>query len=193
MPDTNQHVDDTPQELQVTFSPNLYLQRRGWVFDIMRREGITQVLDVGCGEGELIGCLCNPAPWLQPPPPSILPPPPHSTDPDTLPNQYTFSHKNHWKPRAPGVDENMHIKEVFAIDISPYDLQEAIEITSPRPPPTCSGLLSHVNLRWEPTTVKIWQGGLEVFNPEFVDIECIVSTEVYVPINIATSYTIWTH
>lgn len=31
------------QELPVTFHPALYLQRRGWVLDIMRRENITEV------------------------------------------------------------------------------------------------------------------------------------------------------
>ena len=30
-------------ELEVTFRPPLFLQRRGWVFDILRREGISQV------------------------------------------------------------------------------------------------------------------------------------------------------
>ncbi len=31
------------KELPVTFQPNLYLQRRGWVLDIMRRERVTEV------------------------------------------------------------------------------------------------------------------------------------------------------
>ena len=32
--------------------------------------------------------------------------------------------------------------------------------------------------RWEELVVKVWKGGLEVINEEFVDIECIISTEV---------------
>jgi hypothetical protein len=38
-------VDDIDREaeLPVSFSPALYLQRRGWVFEIMRRERVTQV------------------------------------------------------------------------------------------------------------------------------------------------------
>ena len=30
------------QELPVTFKPQLYLQRRGWVLDMMRREGVRE-------------------------------------------------------------------------------------------------------------------------------------------------------
>ena len=37
-------VDETiAQELTVTFNPPLFLQRRGWVFEIMRREGVLTV------------------------------------------------------------------------------------------------------------------------------------------------------
>lgn len=35
--------EETIEELQVTFNPALYLQRRGWVFDQMRREGVSNV------------------------------------------------------------------------------------------------------------------------------------------------------
>lgn len=34
--------------------------------------------------------------------------------------------------------------------------------------------------RWEELEVKIWEGGLQVDNEEFVGVECIVATEVYV-------------
>ncbi|GJE94781.1 hypothetical protein PsYK624_109540 [Phanerochaete sordida] len=54
------------EELSVSFVPALFLQRRGWVFDQMRRAGVTQVIDIGCGEGETVACLCNPAPWRGP-------------------------------------------------------------------------------------------------------------------------------
>lgn len=40
-------MDDTPsdhaEELTVTFYPPLALQRRGWVFDILRREHVSEV------------------------------------------------------------------------------------------------------------------------------------------------------
>jgi hypothetical protein len=35
--------EETVAELAVTFWPALFLQRRGWVFDQIRREGVTSV------------------------------------------------------------------------------------------------------------------------------------------------------
>ena len=35
--------DETLQELPVTFIPQLYLQRRRWVFETMTREGVNSV------------------------------------------------------------------------------------------------------------------------------------------------------
>jgi hypothetical protein len=39
---------------------------------------------------------------------------------------------------------------------------------------------THVGIRWEEMEAKVWKGGLEVANEEFVGIECLVSTEVSV-------------
>lgn len=35
--------EETAQELPVTFNPALFLQRRGWVFETMTLEGVTNV------------------------------------------------------------------------------------------------------------------------------------------------------
>ena len=40
---TMSNETDEVQDLTVTFKPPLYLQRRGWVLDIMRREGVREV------------------------------------------------------------------------------------------------------------------------------------------------------
>lgn len=34
---------DESHELIVTFNPPLFLERRGWVLDVVREEGVTQV------------------------------------------------------------------------------------------------------------------------------------------------------
>lgn len=72
----------------------------------------------------------------------------------------------------------LHPTKVMGLDISATDLAYAIQGTAPRPQSTDS--LSVSSIRWEPFEVEIWQGGLQSINPEFVDVECIVSTEVYV-------------
>ncbi|KAH9949972.1 hypothetical protein B0H21DRAFT_725561 [Amylocystis lapponica] len=141
---------ETLKELTVTFQPPLFLQRRGWVFDILRRENVRTVLDVGCGEGELIACLCNPAPWLLPPPLKR-----NGSDPLVL-------------PACDPTEGFMHPVRVLALDISSEDLQSAVACTAPRCTSTSSA--SHI--------VKIWEGGLQCINSEFVGVECIVSTEV---------------
>lgn len=107
-----------------------------------------QVLDIGCGEGETIGCLCNPAPWRAP---LVIP----HAEPGTL-------------------YPTLHIRSIQGLDVSAHELKCAAQETAPPK----DGGYGHV--RWEPLDVKLWHGGLESFNPDFVGVECIVSTEVYV-------------
>ncbi|KAI0806168.1 hypothetical protein BC629DRAFT_1282435 [Irpex lacteus] len=159
---------DSQEELTVTFSPALYMQRRAWVFDIMRRERVTQVLDVGCGEGQVVECLCNAAPWL--PLRSWLPSSsnePPELDPISLSQEDELDHD----------DDFIHIRTLHALDISLDELHRVVEITAPPPPPT-EPQVWQGPVRWEPMDVKVWHGGVQAYNPEFVDIECIVSTEV---------------
>lgn len=42
---TDAHRVQQIEELRVTFKPELYLQRRAWVFDVLRREKVTEVAD----------------------------------------------------------------------------------------------------------------------------------------------------
>ncbi|KAJ3565215.1 hypothetical protein NP233_g7783 [Leucocoprinus birnbaumii] len=162
--------DEYDQELKVTFVPELYLQRRIWVLNVLRRESVTRVLDVGCGEGQLLLPLSQPAPWLAPPPPSVLPPsPPQSEQPQET------SHTKNTTDEIP----NLHISHLHGLDISKYDLEFAARETAPqKSTPEDKYSFFQPQLRWEELEVKLWDGGLEVINEEFVDIECIVSTEV---------------
>jgi hypothetical protein len=109
---------------------------------------VQKILDIGCGEGELLQALCQPAPWLQPP--------------SETSEEHVALHKNEIL--------NLHPTRVFGLDVSVDDLQVAIANTAP----------FEDFPRWEPVEAKIWEGGLEVFNPSFVDMECIVAMEVYV-------------
>jgi len=115
---------------------------------------------VGCGEGQLLVPLSQPAPWLAPPPASILKESSHeNSNPDEIPN--------------------LHISHLHGLDISKIDLNFAARETAP-PKSTSDNRSSsfYIQQRWEELEIKLWEGGLEVINEEFVDIECIVSTEV---------------
>ncbi|KIL67695.1 hypothetical protein M378DRAFT_177366 [Amanita muscaria Koide BX008] len=175
------HVDDLDpeQELKVTFYPPLYVQRRLWVLNFLRTGSIAQasrriprdqkVLDVGCGEGQLLSVLCQPAPWLRPPPPEILPLSPiDSIDSPALGDEVIW----------------LHPTVVHGLDVSSEDLAFALREIAPiaTEEPTCNSVFrssySTHTVRWDDLQVKVWKGGLQTINEEFVDIECIVSTEV---------------
>jgi hypothetical protein len=116
------------------------------------------VLDVGCGEGSLISCLANAAACL----------PPTSSE--------------HAYPED--IFE-IHVKKTAGLDINEKELEYAVKSAivpddeeNKSPYMTC-------NPRWTDLQIKIWHGGLEWLNPEFVynedtgqGYECIISTEV---------------
>ncbi|KAJ6507917.1 hypothetical protein C8R47DRAFT_966618 [Mycena vitilis] len=152
---------------QVTFYPPLFLQRRIWILDILRRESIVDVLDVGCGEGQLLGVLSQPAPWLAPPATSVFPP---------------GRPKNGEYPSCYKIDlPNLHAHRIAGLDVSAHDLAFAVKGTEPpgesakEEDPYTYGVRV---TRWEDMTAKVWKGGLQVINEEFVGVECIVCTEV---------------
>nr|GAT45288.1 predicted protein [Mycena chlorophos] len=143
----------------VTFYPPLHLQRRIWILDLLRKENIVEVLDVGCGEGQLLSVLAQPAPWLAPPSSTILP----SVDDCTY---------------KPSDVANLHMRRVTGLDISASDLAFAIKDTQPPDPASQQDPYSLRVTRFEDLSVRIFKGGLQTLNEEFVGVECIVCTEV---------------
>ncbi|TFK74176.1 hypothetical protein BDN72DRAFT_833905 [Pluteus cervinus] len=215
--DTKVEEEEQEKELTVTFNPPLFIQRRIWVLDILRAENITKVLDVGCGEGQLLSVLCQPAPWLAPPPPAILPHNPSlsPTLPPATPiqadQQTVTSPSSDLIPPSPVYNDdaipNLHVSHLWGLDIDDEDLRFAIEGIIPPGGGNPDKEINHIEdgngnaavdpnaeldidvmdisryerfggLRWEPLEAKIWKGGLEVVNEEFVGVECIVCTEV---------------
>jgi small RNA 2'-O-methyltransferase len=127
-----------------------------------------------------LGVLCQPAPWLTPPPISVLKPLVSLVSPnDDIAASST--------PQSPTYNDdgipNLHISELHGLDISSEDLAFAQGNTAPpkkEEERIGNGYRSYNSgiQRWEELVVKVWKGGLEVINEEFVDIECIISTEV---------------
>lgn len=115
-------------------------------------------MDVGCGEGELLHVLSQPASWLAPDSTTTQP-----TETEVL---------------------NLHPTHVHGLDFSSHDLQFAMEGTQPRSPSDGGGggygFGHRHDIRWEQLEVCIWEGRLEVLNEAFIGMECIVAMEVYV-------------
>lgn len=127
------------------------------------------MLDVGCGEGELLSCLCNPARWRAPPPPDVLPLGLTTSTEDT--HILGELHQG-----------LLHPRRIAGLDICRADLQCAARITkTPASEPEEKKVLWHsTQVRWEQLDVEIWEGSLADVNSAFVGVECIVATEVYV-------------
>lgn len=121
--------------------------------------------------------LAQPAPWLRPPPPDILSPLPDLDSTDEI--------------------ISLNPKRIVGLDIFEPDLEFALQNIAPPPPPeqvyqsasqgidlggktpvTPTYIRTLQTMRWEEMESKIWLGGLEVVNEEFLDMECITSSEV---------------
>ncbi|TRM64398.1 hypothetical protein BD626DRAFT_400856 [Schizophyllum amplum] len=152
--------------MRVTFIPPLFLQRRVWILDILRQEKVTEVLDVGCGEGSLLGTLCQPAPWLDPP------------DAQT-------KKRLEIDPELEEVDvgqddiSNLHISRVVGLDLFTSEQDLDFAKLSIQPPPQDAGPYGYNSCnRFDPMRALLYRGGLEAINEDFVNMECIVATEV---------------
>jgi hypothetical protein len=77
---------------------------------------------------------------------------------------------------------DLSLERVAALDIDPNVIEDAVHsATADRKPhylaPWGSGEDGWY-VRWAPLEASVWQGGLEVPNPEFSKFDAIVSTEV---------------
>ncbi|KAH7884415.1 hypothetical protein F5I97DRAFT_1450870 [Phlebopus sp. FC_14] len=152
------------EDLRVTFFPPLHHQRRIWVLDILRRERVTEVIDIGCSEGALLASLCQPAPWLGPQSLSRIRRP-RETDDRELSSLFENTGLND------GDTPDLHPTRIAGLDISSRAIDLAAECTAP-------GSGNDLYTRWEPLDVDLWLGSLDAINPAFVGVECIIATEV---------------
>ncbi|KAL7423523.1 hypothetical protein Q5752_001103 [Cryptotrichosporon argae] len=136
----------------VTFTPELWMQRRAWALQVLRQEGVRSVLDIGCGEGALLEILVQPPATIAEPPilptPSTAPPPPSFETPLATPDLF--------------------ISRLAGLDASPSVIPRASQVLAP---PTHGP-------RWEPLHAELWLGAIERYNSRFEGYECITSLEV---------------
>ncbi|WVW85856.1 hypothetical protein I302_107894 [Kwoniella bestiolae CBS 10118] len=134
----------------VTFTPELWMQRRHWALDVLRREGVRSVLDIGCGPGSLLETLVVPPSTIREPP--ILSE--QSKDDEDVSSQ----------------GGELFIQRLGGLDVSPSVITSALKTLAP---PTNSTIP-----RWEPLHTELWLGGIEKYNAKLEGYEAIVLLEV---------------
>jgi trans-aconitate methyltransferase len=52
-------MDASSSSVSINFNPALFLQRQEFLLQTLRQSKPKSVLDIGCGQGNLLACLCN--------------------------------------------------------------------------------------------------------------------------------------
>ncbi|KIJ52572.1 hypothetical protein M422DRAFT_243357 [Sphaerobolus stellatus SS14] len=144
------NLDEEP--LTVTFHPPLFLQRQTWILDILRRETVESVLDIGCGDGPLLQALVQP-PWSRPPPF------------DDVETRDIYLHTLH------GLDPSAYSILSSNEGIMPEEGQ----------PFTGQERWARRQARWTELDVFLWEGGFELMDEEMFEnrmVDAFVATEV---------------
>lgn len=152
---------------EVKFFPPLHEQRRSWALEILRRERVTKVGPLGCKIAagsrltavslQVLDVGCGEGVFLQ----HLTHAPPWRAYTSDTPAPPVFE-----KP------DFIHARELHGLDILQDDLLYAADITGP-------ARHAYGWTRFEQLDISIWEGGLQVPNPAFKGIDCIVATEVY--------------
>ncbi|KAK4687932.1 small RNA 2'-O-methyltransferase, partial [Tremellales sp. Uapishka_1] len=142
----------------VSFTPELWMQRRHWALEVLRSENVRSVLDLGCGPGALLETLVIP--------PSTIYEPPIRAQQDTdgqLPSPVDSDEEE-------SEGRELFITRLGALDPTPSVLPSANEILVV---PSSSALP-----RWEPLVTELWLGGIERYNSRLEGYDAIVALEV---------------
>lgn len=154
---------------EVEFFPPLPEQRRSWALEILKRERVTKVgplcREIVAGSWlttilflQVLDVGCGEGVLLQ----HLTHAPPWRAYTTETPAPSVFS-----RP------EFIHPRELHGLDVLHDELLYAANITAPD---------NHAYgwTRFEQFDISLWEGGLQVPNPAFKGIECIIATDVYV-------------
>ncbi|RXK38257.1 hypothetical protein M231_04429 [Tremella mesenterica] len=158
-------IVEAEKEVGVTFTPELWLQRRSWAMDVLRKENIRSVLDIGCGPGALLELLVKP--------PSTINEPPIRPVPVKNESQFPSPENSEYDERDEG--QELFLTRVAGIDNNPAVLSTALRALAPEVP--VNGV-SQSPPRWQPLTTELWAGDIERFNSHLEVFEAIVALEV---------------
>ncbi|GAA5897704.1 hypothetical protein JCM5296_000858 [Sporobolomyces johnsonii] len=174
------------------FFPPLWLARRTACVEVLRREGVHSVADLGCGSGSLLSILSLPAytrddfPSLYPPTPGTSLPSSMSSFPSTLSPPQPQVQTRHDKlsllrsvPRPPAEQSELHLRKLVGVDLDPTACRKAAQACRPPEKEEEGGSRwKSSNWRWEELRAEVYSGAVEVYNEALEGVEAIVLTEV---------------
>ncbi|GAA5931183.1 hypothetical protein JCM1841_003481 [Sporobolomyces salmonicolor] len=174
------------------FFPPLWLGRRTACVEVLRREGVHSVADLGCGSGSLLSLLSLPAYHLDDFP-SLYPPTPGTSIPSSLSSSSPSSFSQlqpqiqtrydklsilRSVPRPPAEQSELHLRKLVGIDLDPAACRKAGEACRPPEKEEGGSRWTSANRRWEELRADVYSGAVEVYNEALEGVEAVVLTEV---------------
>ncbi|KAJ9126911.1 hypothetical protein QFC24_001142 [Naganishia onofrii] len=180
-------VEHGIERVGIRFSPALQMQRIEWALDVLRKEGVRSVLDVGCGEGDLLRVLCEPAATVPEDPIKAVQE--HNGNAEDVGDDEEDMEKededHNYNRRN---TRELFLHRVGGLDIDPTVIPEAVKAIAP--PPEREQEQNHdlfgeeyVVPRWQRLEAEIWQGDLAKHNRRLEGFEAIVALEVVEHLN----------
>ena len=134
-------IEKGTEHVGVVFSPKLAEQRIAWCLDVLRRENVRSVLDVGCGEGALLQILSRPASTIMEDP--IVPVGSSSTGGAISPGNGQGGSSS--RPSAGGLKRLRSETSEFAMNGRDAARRSSRHEDSPEPPGVFKELFIHVS------------------------------------------------
>ncbi|KAG9013959.1 hypothetical protein FRB93_000340 [Tulasnella sp. JGI-2019a] len=140
-------VIDPSADPKVYFDPPLWLQRRTWVLDQLRKHQVRSIIELGCGEGALLEVLMEPA----------------SSFPTESPPGQDLGAQNE---RETTMD--IHLEHYVGLDVDPPSIAQAAEVGRPLTEAEIQKMnpWSRPSTRWLSMDVELWEGGLQFLNSD---------------------------
>jgi len=163
-----------------SFFPPLFLQRRAFILKTLKNADVESIVEIGCGEGQVLSSFCQPAAHLDDFPTQL---PPLKDSPSYLSKLERINSLLSTLPRDQDLGKDLHLRRIAGLDIDASALGHAKAATAPTALPSLtaeeelSGLIRQP-LRWEDLKVELWHGSLDVYNGNLAGYDAFVATEV---------------
>lgn len=161
------------------FFPELVVQRRALCLAVIKLEKCQTVVEFGCGEGNLLKMLSEPAISIDRFPPR----PPPTSDQATRPSSENEQIKGSRTfidniPDLNPYQEDNEIRLLIGLDLLSNRIQRAQSYFEHQPDNSSLGPSIWEQHRWEPLKIELWHGDLTRYNKRFVAQDCLIMSEV---------------